>query len=184
MAPAPPPSRPIAKSVQPPGRAQPPAPPGKGPPSKGAPAPPGRGAAPARGNPAAPIAPLPPVKDSNVARAGKFFEVRKGSGRSGGGDEDEDEGIEQIALPRSITQEQEEADLKRRLNREELVEIDKKHSAVTTFGVASEPNPLRRRGTGMWLLVLMILVLGALFAADHFHLLDKFLKTGQQEAPK
>ena len=164
-APGPAPSRGPARPA--PGKG---APPPARPPAGKAP-PPGKAPAGKNQNPNLP--PLPPTA-SNVARAGKFFEVRKGAGRSEGGEEeiDDDDRLGEISLPRSITQEQEEADLKRRLNRDELLDVDKRHSAVKMVGVASGPSPLRRRSSGVWVIVVVLLAMVLLFVADKYKLLN------------
>lgn len=112
-------------------------------------------------------------------RAGKYFEIRKGT--SGPHDklpqEEEEAPIMNVALPRSITQEQEQADLKARLGREELVDIDKRAPIVKVKESSAEPTSARRRSNGMWLLLLVVLAAVAAIVADKLHLLDS-LKGG------
>jgi hypothetical protein len=109
--------------------------------------------------------------------------VRKGRSGSGAEDEEGGGGLGEIALPRSITEEATEADLKRRLNREELINIDKKNPAVKMVGVASEPNPIRRRGTGIWVLLIVVAGAAFLYLADRYHWLDQWLNTGAHGTP-
>lgn len=108
-------------------------------------------------------------------RASKFVEVRKGrSGTHEVKEENNEEApITNVALPRSITSEQEQADLKQRLGREELPDIDKRNALVKVKDTASEPTSSRRRSNGLWLLVLVALVAVAAVIADKLHLLDK-----------
>jgi hypothetical protein len=112
---------------------------------------------------------------SAAERAGKFFEIRKGAAPGAHEAEDDENAPPPIvALPRSITQEQEEADLKKRLNREELIEINKRNALVKVVGGVSEPSPLKRRSLAMWVVaVLLVLLIAAAFFADKYHLLPK-----------
>ena len=140
----------------------------------------------AQGKPGAGGRGAPPPPDKNkgpVARAGKFFEVRKGRSADGSPDqEEEDDGGDapsEIALPRSITQEQEQADLKRRLNRDEILDIDKRHQAVKMVGVSSGPSLMKRRSSGIWVLILVVVAVVGLFFADKYHLLKPAPPTSQ-----
>jgi hypothetical protein len=116
-------------------------------------------------------------------RAGKHFEIRKGKSGSTEAKPEEDEPIMNVALPRSITQEQEQADLKARLGREELIDIDKKNSLVKVKDSVAEPVAARGRSSGIWLLVVVVVLAGGFIAAAKLHLLDKF-KQQQPDAPK
>ncbi|MEZ0230008.1 MAG: hypothetical protein ACAI25_15395, partial [Planctomycetota bacterium] len=88
--------------------------------------------------------------------------------------QDEDDApIMNVALPRSITQEQEQEDLKARLGRDELIDIDKRNALVKVKETAAGPTPGRRRSSGLWLLVLVALIAVAAIIADKMHLLDK-----------
>src|SRR5579871_516811 len=108
-------------------------------------------------------------------RAGKHFEIRKGKSGSIEPKPDEDEPIMNVALPRSITQEQEQADLKARLGRDELIDIDKRSSLVKVKdSVGAEAIGARRRSSGIWLLVVVVLLAGGFIAAAKLHLLDRF----------
>jgi hypothetical protein len=112
---------------------------------------------------------------SAAERAGKFFEIRKGAAPGDKEDADEDtDAPAMVALPRSITQENEEADLKKRLNRDELIEINKRNALVKVVGGVSGPSPLRRRSLALWVVVLLFaLLLAAAFLEAKYHLLPK-----------
>lgn len=118
----------------------------------------------------------PPKNQGPPQRASKYVEIRKG--KSGSHDsikqqEDEDAPLTNVALPRSITQEQEQADLKARLGREELIDIDKRNALVKVKETAASPDGPRKRSNGMWLLVVVALIAVAAIIADKMHLLDK-----------
>jgi len=105
-------------------------------------------------------------------RAGRYFEIRKGKARDEKGDAvDEEPPITNVALPRSITQEQEQADLKQRLGRDELVDIDKRSALVKVKDTVSEPASGRRRSNGIWLLLVVVAIALAALVADRLHLL-------------
>ena len=78
-----------------------------------------------------------------------------------------------VALPRSITQEQEEADLRKRLDRDELIDINKRNVLVRVVGSTSEPSHLRKRSALWVVVVVLVLLIAAAFFADKYHLLPK-----------
>ncbi len=119
---------------------------------------------------------LLPQSGSGLQRAGKHFEIRKGKSGNPGEEDEEEAAPAIVALPRSITQEQEEADLKRRLNREELLDINKRHSSVRMIGAANAPTPLRKRSSGIWFLVVVLVLAALAVLADKFHLKELILK--------
>ena len=105
---------------------------------------------------------------------GKYVEVRKGQSGARREEEVEDDApIGNVSLPRSITQEQEQADLKHRLGREELVDIDKRNSLVKVTANAAEAASTRRRSSGLLLLLLVVLIATAAIVAEKTHFLDK-----------
>ncbi len=106
-------------------------------------------------------------------KAGKYFEIRKGSAKKDEKERtDEEAPIMNVALPRSITQEQEQADLKQRLGREELVDIDKRNALVRVKDSVSEPALVRRRSNGLWLLLVVVVIAVLALIADRMHLLE------------
>ena len=111
----------------------------------------------------------------NPQKAGKYFEIRKGKAKDEKERGDDEAPIMNVALPRSITQEQEQADLKQRLGREELVDIDKRNALVRVKDSVTEPALVRRRSNGLWLLLLVVVIAVVALIADRMHLLDHLL---------
>jgi hypothetical protein len=108
---------------------------------------------------------------------GRFVEVRKGKSGTHDVPKDDDEApIMNVALPRSITQEQEQADLKQRLGREELIDIDKRNSLVKVKDSAAEPSFARKGSNGLWLLLLVVIIATGAIVADKMHLFDSLKK--------
>ncbi len=148
--------------------AQPPRPPGKGPGKPPQPSQPREPEHPAEKGP-------PPGKPQAAHQRppGKYIEVRKGkSGTQDAMKEEEDAPITNVALPRSITQEQEQADLKQRLGRDELIDIDKRSSLVKVKDSVGEPTSSRRRSSGLWLLIVVVAIAAAAVLVEKFHILD------------
>ena len=107
-------------------------------------------------------------------RKGRFFEIRKG--RAGNSDEnDEDAAPPVVALPRGITQEAEEADLKKRLGRDELVDVQRRHAAVKLTGAADAPARGGKKTNPVLIALLIVVVLGgAAFAVWYLGLIPGF----------
>lgn len=168
----------MSPAPQPPGRP----PQGKPGDRKPGPAPQGKPTGPAgkpgpgRPAPGKPTPPPPPPKDPNLERSGKYFEVRKG--RAKGDDDEEEAGADsfEVALPRSISKEQEEEDLKRRFDRDHLPDIDERHHAVKVVEV---PQTMARRAGGKWLLlVLAVLLIAGVGTTFKTQILDFLKKAG------
>lgn len=169
MAPPPPPDRrptgPPARPGAPKGppkAGRPPAPTGgagRPPPPKG---PPPKGAAP-KGPPpkGAPKGPPPKKAPPPQAPAPRAFEIRKGerAGDEAVVEEEEDRPLGQVFLPRSITQEAEDASLKERFGVEHLPDVQQLNTLVKMTDSAGTGGPEHTRGKAMAIVVVLVLVL-------------------------
>lgn len=138
--------------------------------------PPGRGRPPGRRPPTGPRpAPRPQPQDAgfdldDVAPGdgaafasrprAKSFEIRKGKRRSDE-EEQEDVPIGAVALPQSITSEEEGNELKSRLGVESLPDLDRRHGSVKVTQSRGASGPDRRRiGLKIFLVLLVLAAIG------------------------
>jgi hypothetical protein len=141
------------------------------------PRPPGRPPAGGGGAPRPQREPEHPAERGQVPgnpqqKAGRYFEIRKGKSAKDEKEREDEAPIMNVALPRSITQEQEQADLKQRLGREELIDIDKRNALVRVKDSVTEPALVRRRSNGLWLLLAVVVIAVVALVADRLHLLQ------------
>jgi hypothetical protein len=108
--------------------------------------------------------------DDNAAFANRpraaSFEIRKGKRRSEDEPEDDDNiPIQAIALPQSITSEEEGNELKDRLGVESLPDLDRRHNSVQVTQSRGASGPDRRRiGLKVFLVLLILAGIGAAVA--------------------
>lgn len=147
-APKGPPPKGARPGPPPTGAAGRPPPPKGGPPPKG---PPPKGPAPKGGARKGPPAPAP---------APKAFEIRKGERASDEAitEDEDDRPLGQVFLPRSITQEAEDASLKERFGVEHLPEVQQLNTLVKMTDSAGTGGPERSRGKALAIVLILLLV--------------------------
>ena len=126
--------------------------------------------------PEAPTAPPPASEISGAAagRGNRSFEIVKGKRQERPEDEDETP-IAAVTLPQSITQEEENSELRSRFGVESLPSIDKKHASLQLAQSAGATGPDRAR-TGLKILfVLLVLAAIGVGAAYSMGMLDPYL---------
>ncbi|MGE0707611.1 MAG: hypothetical protein AB7N76_08085 [Planctomycetota bacterium] len=95
-----------------------------------------------------------------ASRGARSFEIRSRSADSGA-DEPDEMPITNVVLPQSITQEEEEEDLKRAFGVDSLPSIDRQHGRVKLAQSQGATGPDRRRAGLKLLLVLALIALAA-----------------------
>ena len=116
------------------------------------------------------------------------FEIRRGEYYKGPVDEDELQPLDQVTLPKSILQEDEEKDFRRRFGRksdDEVVNIYEKHSAVTISSNTEEEVAKRKGGVLIWIFVILVLLGAAAGGVYMFRAeLEPYLSEYGIELPK
>lgn len=95
----------------------------------------------------------------------KAFQILKGKYYNKPEENDELQPLGEIALPKSIIQEDEEKDLRKLFNKnadDDVVDLYERHAAVTVKPNADEEEAAKNKSKAGLLLVLFILILGLL----------------------